>query len=142
MTMKQILFFLLLFLAFPIGCVTQKDATIRMNAEHKYAELSRLENAFNPALYSTYKETAKQMPPGLVLFGHDEAMFSTVSAIRSFRNFSGSLKTEKMVNALREKYGINEAFIFGIKDLPPDGHVYSLEDNEYLFWKYGANFKH
>jgi hypothetical protein len=133
---------LTIFFCSVIGCVSPKSISIKQDVQDKYVELTRLENSFNATLYLDYKTTATQMPSGLVLFGHEDTMYRVNSAIQLFRNHYGSIATEAMLTEYHSKFGINEAFITSIKLLPPRGRLYSMKDNAYLFWKYGANFKH
>ncbi len=115
---------------------------MRQDVKDTYIELTQLEKSFNASAYSDYKTTVTRMPEGLVLFGHDETMSRAYWARQLFNNNFGSAKTDALITALYNKYGINESFMSRIKSGPSMGRVYSLKDNEYLHWKYGAEFKH
>jgi hypothetical protein len=129
-------------LCFLFGCASTREVSMRQDVKDTYIELTQLEKSFNASAHSDYKTTVTRMPEGLVLFGHDETMGRADWARRLFDNNFGSAKTDALLTALYNKYGINESFMSRIKSKPSMGRVYSLKDNEYLHWKYGAEFKH
>jgi hypothetical protein len=129
-------------LCFLFGCASTREVSMRQDVKDTYIELTRLEKSFNASAHSDYKTTVTRMPEGLVLLGHSSTKGRADFAQRLFGNNFGSAKVDALLTALYNKYGINELFMTRIKSEPPMGRVYSLKDNEYLYWKYGAEFKH